>query len=86
MVSPRGDLGYYPHFVDEEGIYYTTHQGAFGKVDKVNGQILWEFDLIDEKGEKQKAFGLVTIGKWQFSLAGDVKSSKWRPHLRFESK
>ena len=68
LVSPRGNLGYYPHFVDEEGIYYTTHQGAFGKVDKVNGQILWEFDLIDEKGEKRKLSDWLLLGNGNLVL------------------
>ena len=43
-----------PHFVDDDSVYYLSDNHSFGKINKVNGVVLWEFDLIDEKGEKRK--------------------------------
>jgi len=54
QVNQEVQLGYYPHFVDETGIYYTVHSGSFGKIDKSNGSIIWEFDLTDSHGKKRK--------------------------------
>ena len=53
-VNPEYYLGYCPHFKDSSGYYYTLHNGKFGKVNKHNGIIEWEFDLIDKLGAKRK--------------------------------
>jgi len=53
-VSPTNNFGYYPHFVDDEGVYYTKYDESFGKICKISGNIIWEFDLEDFKGEKRK--------------------------------
>jgi len=61
-------LGYNPHFTDDDGIYYLTHDHSFGKVRKADGTILWEFDLIDEKGEKRKLSDWLLLGNGNLVL------------------
>ena len=56
------------HFVDEIGIYYTSHDGSFGKISKTDGAILWEFDLIDNKGEKRKVSDWLLLGNGNLVL------------------
>ena len=56
------------HFVDESGIYYTSHDGTFGKISKTAGAILWEFDLIDEKGEKRQLSDWLLLGNGNLVL------------------
>lgn len=60
-ILPEYHLGYYPHFIDNTGIYYTTHEGSFGKISKVNGIILWEYDLIDRDGSKRKLLDWILL-------------------------
>ncbi|MBK7787924.1 MAG: PQQ-binding-like beta-propeller repeat protein [Saprospiraceae bacterium] len=56
------------HFVDESGIYYTSHDGSFGKISKTDGTILWEFDLIDDKGEKRELTDWLLLGNGNLVL------------------
>lgn len=67
-VKPVDRLGYYLHFVDKEGIYYTNHYGSFGKISKQNGDVLWEFDLLDEKGVKRKVSNWLLLGNGKLVL------------------
>jgi outer membrane protein assembly factor BamB len=53
-VVPDSYGGYFPHFVDEDSIYYTADKGAFGKIRKSDGVIVWEFQFEDDRGEKRK--------------------------------
>ncbi len=55
-------------FVDDTGIYYTSHDGSFGKINKANGSILWEFHLIDNKGEKRKLSDWLLLGNGNLVL------------------
>jgi len=56
------------HFVDGVGIYYTSHDGSFGKINKADGAILWEFDLVDNKGEKRKISDWLLLGNGNLVL------------------
>lgn len=67
-VELKNDFGYFPWFVDLEGIYYATHEGFFGKVNRDTGLILWEFDLIDKKGIKRKLSDWVLLGNGNLVL------------------
>jgi len=68
QVIPTIGQGPQFHFVDKHGIYYTSHDGSFGKISKSDGSILWEFDLIDEKGEKRKLSDWLLLGNGNLVL------------------
>src|SRR6056297_841576 len=61
-------LGYNPHFADDDGIYYLTHDHSFGKVRKADGTILWEFDLLDKKGKKRRLSDWLLLGNGSLVL------------------
>jgi len=56
------------HFVDKSGIYYTDHEGSFGKISKTDGAILWEFDLIDDNEAKRKLSDWLLLGNGNLVL------------------
>lgn len=68
LVSPSTEFGYYPYFSDREGIYYKTRKGAFGKVKKTDGVILWEFDLLDDHGNKRRITDWLLLGNGNLVL------------------
>lgn len=67
-VEPTIQEGFQCSFVDAEGIYYTSYDGSFGKISKTDGAVLWEFDLIDNKGEKRKLSDWLLLGNGNLVL------------------
>jgi len=68
-VTPIDWHGFKPEFVDEEGIFYTHFvYGSFGKIRKSDGILLWEFDLIDEKGDKRKVLDWLKLSNGKLVL------------------
>jgi len=67
-ISPSDKFGYFLHFVDDTGIYYTNHYSSFGKISKMTGEIMWEFDLIDKEGKKRKLSEWLLLGNGKLVL------------------
>lgn len=55
-------------FVDETAIYYRHDKGAFGKINKADGSIVWEFFLIDENNKKRILGNWLKLGNGKFVL------------------
>ena len=68
QVNPYNSSGCLPHFTDGDSIYYLSNDHSFGKVSKLDGVILWEFDLIDDKGEKRKLSDWLLLGNGNLVL------------------
>lgn len=60
-VLPAIPGGFQCYFVDSVGIYYISYDGSFGKISKTDGLIIWEFDLIDKRGEKRKLYDWILL-------------------------
>lgn len=69
--SAPADHGHKPDFVDQEGIYFRTEEGTFGKIRKTDGKVLWEFHLLDHKGAKRKIYNWCLLGNANLVLEGD---------------
>lgn len=68
QVRSYNNSGCLPHFTDDAGIYYLSNDHSFGKVSKSNGTVQWEFDLIDDKGEKRKLSDWLLLGNGNLVL------------------
>ncbi len=60
-------LGYYPHFTDKHGIYYTGHDGEFGRINRY-GNIDWEFILLDQQNERRILSEWLLLGNGKLVL------------------
>lgn len=67
-VIPTIEDGFQCHFIDNEGIYYISYNHSFGKISRINGFILWEFDLIDNQGEKRRISDWLLLGNGNLVL------------------
>jgi outer membrane protein assembly factor BamB len=68
-IIPEDLYGYRLRFSDEEGFYYIHHRGSFGKISKTSGNVLWEFDLLDEQGAKRKLTDWLLLGNGKLVLS-----------------
>ncbi|MCO5278816.1 MAG: hypothetical protein M9911_12565 [Saprospiraceae bacterium] len=60
--------GSLPHFADKDCIYYLTNDHSFGKINKITGEIQWEFQLLDEKGQKRMLSNWLLLGNGNLVL------------------
>ena len=66
--SPKNESGAPPHYSDEKHIYYLSNSHEFGKYNKFTGEIIWEFNLIDEKGQKRMLSDWLVLGNGNLVL------------------
>ena len=67
-VKPHNIAGGIPHFTDKRNIYYLTNDHSFGKINKITGEIQWEIQLLDEKGQKRMLSNWLLLGNGNLVL------------------
>lgn len=68
LLSHVKPFGVIPSFVDSEFIYYKVYKGPFGKISKKTGKIVWEFDLLDQNGDKRMVNDWILLGNGKLVL------------------
>lgn len=68
-ISPMDHFGYKIRLADTDAIYYSNHYFGFGKIRKNDGVIEWEFNLTNEKGEKNKIVDFILLGNKKLLLS-----------------